>query len=184
MKPMRPLLCTIIMLASACTTQRVTTSDGWPLPPQPRHAAQPAAGVKAERMAFMVGSKADDTNNNGYPDLIKVSVSLFSSQHPTAIEEDGSFIFSLYPQGQVGSANARTIAQWRMNVEQQRRALAYALAGPCYLFQLSLLEVGSDHLNVDEADMVCRFEPAGGGTPISSDGVRTIQVGRGLAALK
>jgi hypothetical protein len=54
--------------------------------------------------------------------------------------------------------------------------------GPFYRFQLSLLEVGDDRLPLERADLVCRFEPADGSQPITSDGVRTIQIGRRAAA--
>jgi hypothetical protein len=47
---------------------------------------------------------------------------------------------------------------------------------------LSLLEVGDDRLPLERADLVCRFEPADGSPPITSDGVRTIQIGRRAAA--
>jgi hypothetical protein len=171
----------------SCQTEKVTTSDGWPLPPPPRAMPQPPADLKADRMAFMVGSKPDDTDNNGFPDAIRISVALFSNEHPSALQEDGSFVFLLYPQGDSSLPDARPIAQWRMDGDAVRTAMTGSQYGPCYLFTLSLLDpaarpdkdkgMAGDRLALDRADMVCRFEPADGSKPIVSMGVRTIQIG-------
>jgi hypothetical protein len=134
-------------------------------------------------MAFMVGSKPEDLNNNGYPDLIKVTVALFSTPHPTSIREDGEFVFLLVPQGQQGMEGAKPLGEWRIEGDAVTRGFAQAQYGPCYQFQLSLLEGGgTDRLGLDRADLVCVFEPTAGTTPVKSDGVRTIQVGRRLAS--
>lgn len=175
-------VCISAALLSACTTQRVTTSDGWPLPPAPNQAPQAPRDTKADRMVFSVGSKPDDTNNNGYPDTIRASVALFSSQHPTALRNDGAFVFTLCPQGAVGEAEVKPIATWRIERDSPHRALTRTLAGPAYLFNLSLLDVGGDRLPLDRADIICRFEPLDGSAPVNCDGVRTIQIGRRMAA--
>ena len=175
--------CLCWVLLSACRTERVTTSDGWPLPPPPREAPTPPQDTKAERMVFSVGSKPDDTNNNGYPDTIRASVSLFSTRHPTALHQEGSFVFGLYPQGTVGGLESKPIASWRIEKDSPNRAITRTLAGPAFLFNLSLLEAGpgGDRLPLDRADMVCRFEPLDGSVPVNCDGVRTIQIGRRIA---
>jgi hypothetical protein len=136
-------------------------------------------------MMFMVGSKPDDTNNNGFPDAIRASVALFSQEHPTALREDGAFVFTLYPQGQSDIADAQPIAQWRVEGQVAAQSMSLAQYGPCYQFTLSLLdpESGSesgDRLPLDRADIRCTFEPTGGATPFSSAGVRTIQIGSRL----
>jgi hypothetical protein len=134
-------------------------------------------------MVFSVGSKPDDTNNNGYPDTIRASVSLFSTRHPTALHQEGSFVFGLYPQGTVGGLESKPIASWRIEKDSPNRAITRTLAGPAFLFNLSLLEAGpaGDRLPLDRADMVCRFEPLDGSVPVNCDGVRTIQIGRRIA---
>ncbi len=162
----------------ACQTDKVTTSDGWPLPPEPRATPVPPAGIKADRMAFMVGSKPDDTDNNGYPDAIRASVALFSTEHPTALREDGAFEFILYQQGQSETPGSKPIAQWRIEGEALRPSLAMAQYGPCYQFILSLLATPSgDKLPIERADMICRFEPADGSATVQSMGVRSLQIG-------
>ena len=167
-----------LLLSTACQTESVTTSDGWQMPPEPRETPVPPDGLKADRMAFMVGSKADDTNNNGYPDTIRASVALFSAEHPTALREDGAFTFLLYLQGQTAAPGSEPLAQWRVEGEALRETLATAQYGPCYQFVLSLLQTpAGDRLPTERADMICRFEPAGGGEPVVSTGVRSLQIG-------
>jgi hypothetical protein len=167
---------------SACQTEKVTTSDGWRMPPPPRSAPPQPPNTKADRMLFTVGVKPDDTNNNGYPDSIRVSVGLFTGEYALSIRQSGTFVFTLYPQGKSGQENVAPIAQWRVSGEAVQRAQAVAAYGPCYLFQLNLLEAGGDRLPLDRADMVCRFEPDDGSAAITSQGVRTIQIGRRMTA--
>src|SRR5690606_7854445 len=108
----------------ACQTDRVTTSDGWPLPPDPRPAPAPPANLTADRMVFTVGSKPDDSNGNGFPDSIKAAVSLFSLAHPMALQQDGVFIFTLYAQGQAGAPNAKPLGVWRVESSSLQATLA------------------------------------------------------------
>jgi hypothetical protein len=166
----------------SCQTERITTSDGRPLPPEPSPVQAPPPGLKVDRMVFMVGSKPDDTNGNGYPDSIKASVALFSLKHPTSIREDGSFVFTMYQPGRINTPNVKPLGEWRIAGPALAQTMDMAQYGPFYRFQLSLLEVGDDRLPLERADLVCRFEPADGSPPITSDGVRTIQIGRRAAA--
>ena len=175
-------LCSWIALACGCQTERVTTSDGWRMPPPPHEAPQPPAALRADCMLFSVGSKPDDTNNNGFPDAIQVSVALFSSQHPISLAEEGAFSIAMYRQGQYGAADAQPMYQWKLSASQMQGALAASYAGPCYLFHVSLLQMGTDRLPLERADLVCRFEPADGGPAVVSDGVRIIQIGRRMSS--
>lgn len=174
-------VCVMSCMLLSCQTERVTTSDGWPLPPEPQPAVQPPASLRADRMAFTVGMKADDSDNNGFPDLIRASVTLFGGEPPMALREDGAFTFTLYEQGRSSAADSTPIAQWRIEGEAARAALADALIGPCYQFVLSLLATPSgDRISSSRADMICRFEPADGSAPVTSIGVRTLQIGARL----
>src|SRR4029453_18792197 len=123
----------------ACQTDRVTTSDGWPLPPAPRSAPRTPTMTKADRMVFMVCSKPDDTNNNGFPDSISATVALFSSQFPTSLRQPGSFVFELYVQGDPGGSDSKPARTWRVPGDNVRNYPA-AQYGPYYRFELSLLE--------------------------------------------
>lgn len=172
------LACSLVVAMSSCQTESVTTSDGWQMPPQPRETPVPPASLRADRMAFMVGSKPDDTDNNGYPDSIRASVALFSSDHPTALQENGAFMFQLYEQGRTADGSSKPIAEWRIEGDALKSSLAMAQYGPCYQFVLSLLTTPKgDRLHSNRADMICRFEPADGSPPVTSSGVRTLQIG-------
>lgn len=182
-----PIRCALTMavcvaVLMGCQTEKVTTSDGWRMPPTPRQAPQPPASLRADRMVFTVGSKPDDTNNNGFPDAIQVSVALFSSQHPTALQQDGTFAFTMYRQGEFGTNDVKPIYEWTLDKAQVQSAQARTYAGPCYLFNLSLMDLGTDRLPLERADLVCTFQPDDGREAVHSDGVRTIQIGRRMSA--
>jgi hypothetical protein len=172
----------LMVLLCACQTERVTTSDGWRMPPEPRAAPTPPATLRADRMLFTVGSKPDDTNNNGFPDAIQVSVALFSSQHPTALLQEGAFAITMYRQGEYGTSSARPMFEWKLSPAQLQGAQSRSYVGPCYWFHVSLLDMGTDRLPLERADLVCRFDPADGGAAVLSDGVRSIQIGRRMSA--
>jgi hypothetical protein len=183
------LCASAVILLSGCKTERVTTSNGG----LPRSYSQPVAppptprDAKANRMAFFVGQKPDDTNGNGYPDLISVTVMLFATPHPTAIVEPGQFVFTLYPQGTINEPGVKALGTWRLDDVRSQAALAVTLGGPCYQFQLSMLDPSSgftsDKLPLDQADLVCQFIPADAALPpVQCEGVRTIQIGKRLAS--
>ena len=129
--------------------------------------------------------ETNKSNNNGHPDTIRASVSLFSLQHPTAIVQEGTFVFTLFGRGERSSPQPRTVAQWRVATDSPRAVRARTLAGPAWLFELSLLDAGhgNDVMPMERADLVCRFEPADGSEPIHSAGVRTIQIGRRMTVV-
>lgn len=172
----------VVFCLWGCQTERVSTSDGWRMPPTPRATPQPPPALRADRMVFTVGSKPDDSNNNGFPDTIRAAVALFSSAHPTALQEIGTFVFTLYRQGDFGSADAKPLLVWKMSGERVTRAMSRMIAGPCYQFELSMLELGTDRLPLERADLICRFEPADSSPAVYCDGVRSIQIGRRVSA--
>jgi hypothetical protein len=133
-------------------------------------------------MVFTVGMRPDDSNNNGFPDTILATVQLFASPHPTALRQEGTFIFTLFEQGRANETEVKPIKTWRIEPDSSDRRFAATLAGPSYRFELSLLDMGDDRLPLTAADMICRFEPLDGSPPVHSAGVRTIQIGRRMAA--
>ncbi|HWB20310.1 MAG TPA: hypothetical protein VG711_08430 [Phycisphaerales bacterium] len=177
------MICASLGGLCGCETTRISSSDGRPLPPPPHEATAAPADTEPNRMAFFVSSKPDDTNRNGYPDLINVSVSLFSQKYPLSLlVDDGEFTFTLYPQGKADDAGVKPIGTWHFTGKQVADARNEAQYGPCYFFRLSLLDVNSEKLPFDRADLLCTFTPANNGTPVTSDGVRTIQVGRRMTS--
>lgn len=188
-RPMRTIAAGVaLMLLSCviqfgCETERVVTSDGRPLPEPPRAVPDAPPTARVNRMALMVGSKPEDSNGNGYPNLIRATVALFAHPHPTSVRAEGIFVFTLWGPGDVGRPHATPIAQWRVEPEDVRRVVANAIYGPAYLFQLDLTAAtGGDQFQLASADLRCAFHPADGGAPVTSDGVRSIQIGRRVSA--
>lgn len=175
------VLALAITVLTGCMTERVVTSDGRPLPEPARPAPPVPDSARVNRMALMVGSKPEDANGNGYPDLIRATVALFAHPHPTAVRAAGDFQFTLWDRGDAGRENAEPIARWRIEPGDSRRLEANAIYGPAYLFQLNLAATGRERLPLGSADLRCEFIPADGSTPVHSDGVRSIQIGRRAA---
>lgn len=171
------LLCSVVCFGG-CMQERVTTSDGRPMSPRPRPAPKTPEGAPITDMAFMVGSKPDDTDGNGYPDLIRATVVLFASPHPTAVRGEGDFEFHLYPFGQAGDEDASPIASWTRTGEQVERAESTGSYGPAYQFELSLTAVGDDRYPALSADLRCTYIPADGSPKVRSEGVRSLRIGR------
>ena len=169
-------------LMLGCQTERVRTSDGWPLPPDPKPAPVVPAGAEPNRMTLIVSQKPDDADGNGYPDQIQVACALFAYPHPTSLSADGAFEFVLYRRGESGFVEAEPLATWRLEQDALVRARARALYGECYRFQLSLLDAGTDRLPAMQGDLRGTFIPTNGDPPIPcSDEVRPVQIGRRLA---
>jgi hypothetical protein len=175
------LLITLQGCASEVTT--TTASITRPLPPDPRPAPVTPASAQPTRMVFAVGSKPDDTDGNSFPDRIDATVMLFAPPHPSPVFVDGTFELALFASGTSGQPNVKPIAQWTISGEALERAKHHTTIGPQYRLALSLLDVGTDQYTLALADLTCTFIPAPGtgGTPVTSDGVRSIQIGRAAA---
>lgn len=174
---------TLCMLIAGCATETrtTTTNTARPLPPEPQPAPVTPANAHASRMVFAVGSKPDDTDGNGYPDRIDATVMLFAQRYPTPMFVDGTFEFTLHASGQTTNADAPSLAQWTVSGEAIEKTKARTTIGPQYRFTLSLLDAGTDRYPLALADLTCTFIPADGSTPVASDGVRSIQIGRAVA---
>jgi len=177
-----PLLCMLfaaglLALSAGCHTERITTSDGRPMPRKPTGPPRAPVQPEVNRMAFMVSSKPEDMSGNGYPDLIMATVALFALPHPTSLHVDGTFEFVLYERGTARDPDAEPLARWRKEGDEVKDARAVAGYGPCYQFALNLHEAGGDVFPITSADLRCTFYPADDSTPVKSDGVRSIQIG-------
>ena len=148
------------------------------LPPKPRPLPAVPADARANAIVLNLSAAPLDTNGNGYPDLIHATAHLFDTRYPPAIHQHGAFVFSLYTPGDVGRPGAEPLREWRIADGQLRQSVARSAFGGCYQFRLSLLEGGTDVLPIPWGDIVCRFEPAAGGAPISAGQVTSIQIGR------
>lgn len=178
------LLAACAALSSAgCARQVVTSTTTRPLPPEPHPAPVTPEHAHVTEMAFAVGSKPNDTDGNSFPDRIEATVMLFAPPHPSPKFVRGSFEIVMYPYGTSSQPDAEAIARWTIEGEALDRAKRIGAVGPQYLFSLSMLEAGTDRYALSLADLICTFTPAPGtaGKPVTSDGVRSIQIGRAAA---
>jgi hypothetical protein len=166
-----------LAVAAGCQT-KVRTSDGRPLPPDPRPAPHVPDSAEVNAMALRVGLKPTDSDGNGYPDLIPVEVYLFASPYASSVQRPGTFEFTLHVAGRSVEGDDAPLATWRFEGPAQEAAgfRSPTFGGTGYAFRLSLLE-RDDELPLMRATLVCRFEPAGGGAAVRSTEAHTIQVG-------
>lgn len=166
------------LLLGGCTTERVVTSDGRPMPEKPRKAPVTPKAAVPNRMTLLVPRKGVDADGNGYPDLIRVTAAIFAYPHPTAIEADGDFVFTLYRMGEAKLPGAEPITEWRFDRDAARPHQTTAIYGVCYRFELSLLDnLGTDELTAGLGDVRGRFEVRDGETIAASDEVRMVRLG-------
>jgi hypothetical protein len=173
-----PVAALLAALSAGCQTERVMTSDGRPLPPEPRAAPRAPEGVTPNRMLLLVSQRPEDTNGNGFPDNIRVETALFSHPHPTALEVDGTFVFQLFKMGESNRPDAEVVAEWRVPATADDRARA--AYGLCYRFGLSLItdDAEGDLLPRMQGDLRGSFEPTAEGPPVSASAeVRMVNLG-------
>jgi hypothetical protein len=169
----------LVVALSCCTqTQEVTNTYSRPSPPRPRPAPAVPSGARADAMVLNVEASPVDTDGNGYPDRIRATVHLFDTRYAPPIHEDGAIVFVLHPSGAAGRPGTEPLRQWRFAEARLAEARGLSRFGACYRFQLSLLDEGTDAVNVSMADLACRFEPSDGRAPARAGGVATIQIGR------
>ena len=169
----------------ACTAMlwgcETTRLSGYyrPLPPKPRPLQPAPPDARADALVLNVSPAPQDTDGNGYPDLINATAHLFDRRYPPAIYQDGAFIFAMFAPGDVSRPGAEPLHEWRVDNEQFQRARGRSAFGQCYRFRLSMLDNGgTDEVALPVADIVCVFEPADRGEPTWSGEVATIQIGR------
>jgi hypothetical protein len=102
-----------------------------------------------------------DTDGNKHRDLSTVVVYIFpdSAQYALPLAADGVFEFTLE------SADGRPVRHWRFDQRQTAEARRDLAPGPGFVFDLSLLENGSDRIAITEAELVATFHPAGAAGP-------------------
>jgi hypothetical protein len=177
--PLGATLAALLSLAwlAGCTETR--TSGGYykPLPPDPRPMEPPPPDARANALVLNVSASPVDTNGNGYPDLVQATVHLFDTRYPTALWEEGTFVFRLYAAGQAGESASVPLREWRFEGEQLDQLRAVSVFGGCYHFRLSLLDEGTDKLPISMGDVACRFEPADGRPPTYASEVVSVRIG-------
>ena len=174
------LLIATIAGTAGCQTERVASNDGLPLPPKPKKVKLPPPGALPREMMLLTGNFNDDTDGNGYPDLLNVSSALRADESIT-VPAEGSFTFTLWRQGDVRRQGAEPIAVWVFGEEATRAARAVGMTGIVYKFRLNLLDVADDRMPSTPADIRASFLPAGKDESFriyTSDEVRSVRVGR------
>lgn len=195
MMPQRQLAHSIVLIIGLCMVSGValalagcarevvgSTMTTRPLPRDPVPGPVTPASAEPSRMVFAVGSKPEDTDGNSFPDRIDATVMLFSPPHPSPIFVDGTFEIMLYPNGTSQREGATPIAAWTISGEALERAKFTTTIGPQYRLSLSLFDAGTDRFALALADLTCTFIPSSGGPNVTSDGVRSIQIGRSADA--
>ncbi|MHC4107886.1 MAG: hypothetical protein ACYSTY_07365 [Planctomycetota bacterium] len=166
-----------VLGAAGCQETRMTSGFHRPMPPKPRPLPRVPADARADALVLNISAAPLDTNGNGYADLILASAHLFDRRYPSAMHEDGAFVFLLYGGGDVARPGSQPIREWRIDDEVLRQSHVRSAFGDGYRFRLSLLEGGTDTLPIAAADIACRFEPADGRPPIYPSEISSIQMG-------
>lgn len=150
------------MMLAGCAGR--TTNGDRQFPTQP-------AEVVASRMTISAALPSD-TDLNGYPDTIDLTIFVFDDRYPIPIDVPGSFVFKLST-----SKDATLLRQWEFTPEQARAALRRLPPGPGYLFSLSLIENGDDHIESQYVDLTAEFLPSKGAS-VRMRGGSTLRLGK------
>jgi hypothetical protein len=154
-----PALAAAALLAHGC-------SSGQPRAPRTPSSVMPG-------LVSMTAANFLDSDQNRYADRATVLVFLFpnSTRYELPMHAPGEFAFRLEaPDGSL-------IREWRFDQQQTASAARQLGPGPGYVFELSLLENGTDQLEASEGMLACRFTPEAG-TPIGTRAGSPVVIGR------
>ena len=122
--------------------------------------AKPAAAPASMEVGALVPIAGDfaDTDANHYRDTTRVVVYLYadSNRYPLPIAPAGSFEFRLE------NAAGKQVALWTFDQAMAKAARRKLSPGPGFVFDLSLLKLGSDRLSDTEGELVVTFTPVRG----------------------
>jgi hypothetical protein len=141
-------------------------SSGQPQPARTPSTAKPG-------LVSLTAANFLDTDQNRYADRATVMVFLFpeSTQYELPMHAAGEFLFRLEtPEG-------APIREWRFDQQQTAAAARQLGPGPGYVFELSLLENGTDRVEGSEGLLVGRFTPAAG-QPVGTRSGSPVVIGR------
>ncbi|MFO0961344.1 MAG: hypothetical protein U0625_00405 [Phycisphaerales bacterium] len=169
----------LALVASAgCETVSTETSDGRPMPPKTRRVEPAPESAPVNAMSVLYAPKPSDSDANGRPDRLVVTVYLFARPYPTPTWREGTFVITAYPIGGAGTPTVpgkHAIHEWRMSTRDLELGRFRDLIGEGYRFQISLLDDGgTDHISGNALDFTAAFEAGGGAAKVWSDGTRTI----------
>lgn len=171
------LLSGLFLFVAGCVTETSSTALGEPPTPKPRKIAPAPQTAPINDLAMLKAMQPVDTNGNGYPNRLDVSVYLFARPFPVPRFAKGTLVFSLYPPSTYDvreGYGAEPIIQWRFDAERMLAARFQNVVGQGYAVSLDLNEVGISTLEYDSADLVTSFEPASETRVVFGDSVQTI----------
>ena len=143
--------------------------------PAPHSVKAAPTGTAPTALQMWVRTPVPDTDGNGFPDTLPVTVYLFAEGYPLSVETAGTFRFELY------SAEGKLARVWTIDPAQAKKSVRQAGPGPAYVFALSLLDSGSDRVRRQTVDLSAVFTPESGPNSIANTQVKarttTIQIG-------
>ncbi|MFO0833981.1 MAG: hypothetical protein U0638_03350 [Phycisphaerales bacterium] len=149
------------MVLSACAGNKPGNK---PLPQQP-------AEVVPSRMTISA-ALPQDTDLNGYPDTIDLTIFVFDDRYPIPLDVPGTFTFKLN-----GAKEGKLLREWEIPPDKVAAARRRMPAGPGYVFSLSLLENGGDRIEAQHADLTAEFAPVKGAI-VKMRGGSTLRLGK------
>jgi hypothetical protein len=125
-----------------------------------RRGARPPADATPGVLAI-TATDFIDTDSNKFRDTSTVVLYIFpeSAQYQLPMRAEGTFDFALESQG-------KPLARWTMDEDRSGAARRQLPPGPGYVFELSLLELGSDRVNAPDAELIATFLPLDGSRPL------------------
>jgi hypothetical protein len=175
--PSRRSLAVCLGLAACVTLPACTPVDDGPADGSDRRApVNPGQPTNATVDRLSVSSSwPEDSDANGYPDLITVTVYMFDSrQSYVSLHSPGIFTAKLI------SPENKDVRTWTLTEEQTERAVRRLAVGPGYVFSLNLNENGGDVLPTQAVDLIVTFVPKKG-EPVRSRGATSLRIGKGGA---
>ena len=175
------LFCMMLMTATlssfGCVSETTSTALGEPPTPRPRRVAPAPQSAPINDLALLKAMYPVDTNGNGHPNRLDVSVYLFARPYPVPRFADGTLVFSLYPPSSYDrreGVGAEPIVEWRFDPGRMRAARFQNVVGQGYALALDLDEFGITSLQYNSADLVTAFEPAEGDRVVYGNSVQSI----------
>lgn len=166
------------VLGGGCVTD-VSTSDGRPMPPSPVAPPAQPPGLEPTEVVLRIGAKPNDSDGNGYPDLIAIEAYLFAPPFPSPIAAEGEFVFDARAEGLSSSDSSVPMASWTFTREEVEAAAAPGAFGLSYAFLLGMRETCGDNFPVMNINIRARFTTVNGDV-IEPTSVGSVTIGRSI----
>ncbi|MCC6229681.1 MAG: hypothetical protein IT432_10680 [Phycisphaerales bacterium] len=156
-----------VVFAAVCVAMTACAGNkggGKSLPQQPSE-------VVPSRMTISA-ALPQDTDLNGYPDMIDLTIFVFDDRYPIPLDVPGTFTFKLS-----GAKEGRLLREWAIPPDKVVAARRRMPAGPGYVFSLSLLDNGGDHIEAQHADLTAEYMPLKGPV-VKMRGGSTLRLGK------